>query len=177
MPHTHDQPGQHDLTVSMYVINTAEKEPRALLHMHRVLGLLMQPGGHVELNESPWAAVAHELLEETGYELDQLLVLQPTPLLVSEDDLAHPVPLLFNTSPFPAKVAHHHTNLTYAFVTEQQPRHAVGAEESDTLQWLSMEELAALPAGSCFPDVPGIYNQLLASWDAWSAIPANSYAI
>jgi 8-oxo-dGTP pyrophosphatase MutT (NUDIX family) len=37
-----------------------------LLHRHRRLGVWMQPGGHVDPDETPWDAAVRETTEETG---------------------------------------------------------------------------------------------------------------
>jgi 8-oxo-dGTP pyrophosphatase MutT (NUDIX family) len=37
-----------------------------LLHRHKRLGLWLQPGGHLEAGETPWAAARREAHEETG---------------------------------------------------------------------------------------------------------------
>lgn len=71
MPHIHTKPGQYDHTVTAYIVRTDGDDPKVLLHMHRKLGMLLPPGGHVELDETPWAAMAHELTEESGYTLDE----------------------------------------------------------------------------------------------------------
>lgn len=77
MAHIHTNPGEHDLTASAFIVRDDFEEPRLLLHMHKKLHILLQPGGHVELNENPWQAIEHELREETGYTFDELEVLQP----------------------------------------------------------------------------------------------------
>ena len=66
MAHIHTQPGQHDHTASAYIIRTDLDTPRIMLHLHRKIGKYLQFGGHVELNETPWQAVVHELREESG---------------------------------------------------------------------------------------------------------------
>ena len=54
MPHIHNQPGQHDICVSGYIVKITEgAEPRIILHKHRKLNKLLQFGGHVELDETP----------------------------------------------------------------------------------------------------------------------------
>lgn len=177
MAHIHTEPGQHDFTCSLYIINIEDpKEPRALLHMHRSLHMLMQPGGHVELDETPWQSVNHELLEETGYELEQLRVIQPKQMLRDNAMVEHPVPLLLTTGPFLTVPGHFHTNVTFAFVTDQLPRNPVAKGESDTLRWVSAAEIETLDEPS-FPGVLDIYSQLLSSWREWRHVPATDYAI
>ena len=65
MPHIHTKPGQHDHTVSAFIVRLDGKQPRILLHRHKKSGVYMQFGGHIELHENPWQAISHELLEES----------------------------------------------------------------------------------------------------------------
>lgn len=51
-------------TVSGYVLHPDRK--RLLLVAHKKLGKWLPPGGHVEANETPQAAVLREVFEETG---------------------------------------------------------------------------------------------------------------
>lgn len=37
-----------------------------LLHRHRRLGIWLQPGGHIDIGETPWDAALREASEETG---------------------------------------------------------------------------------------------------------------
>lgn len=98
MPHIHTEPDQHDMTVSAYIIRRENDDWKCLVHFHRKIEKLMQIGGHIELNETPWQSVAHEIEEESGYEIKQLQVLQPTTRRVTEvSNLSHPVPFSMNT--------------------------------------------------------------------------------
>ena len=76
MAHIHTEPGQHDHTVSVYLVLLDGKTPEILLHLHKKYRRLMQFGGHVELNEDPWQAIIHELEEETRYVISELKILQ-----------------------------------------------------------------------------------------------------
>jgi len=169
MAHIHTGPGQYDLTVSAYIVRTGDI-PRILLHKHKTLGVYIQPGGHVELNETPWQAIIHELREETGYDMDQLTILQPylRPPVLSGDDL-HPQPVCLRSFPFEGLPAHYHTDITWAFVTEEEPRHDVGEGESHDLRWVTREELLAIPSDQTYEDVRqvGLYilDQLLTAWE------------
>jgi 8-oxo-dGTP pyrophosphatase MutT (NUDIX family) len=50
------------LTASAFVVSSRG----VILHRHRLLGLWIQPGGHVDDRESPEEASVRETLEETG---------------------------------------------------------------------------------------------------------------
>src|SRR4051812_49824476 len=98
MPHIHTEDGQHDPTTSAYIVRTDTPEPTILLHKHRKLGKYLQFGGHIELNENPWAAITHEIAEESGYGIDQLTILQPTTLLKKVSGVQmHPLPVSYLT--------------------------------------------------------------------------------
>lgn len=146
MPHIHTEPGQHDLTASAYIVRIDQQEPRLLLHKHKILGVFLQFGGHVELKETPWQAVVHEILEETGYEITQLSLLQPESHIryLSSVDL-HPHPVVALTHPFDDN--HFHTDIAWAFVVDQPPKHAVGEGESSGLQLFNRQELVSLEPG------------------------------
>ena len=60
MPHIHTEPGQVDTTVTMYLFRERNGVLETMLHMHKKLGKLMPIGGHVELDETIWQAVAHD---------------------------------------------------------------------------------------------------------------------
>jgi 8-oxo-dGTP diphosphatase len=145
MGHIHEGIGEHDHTASAFIVRTDTREPSLLLHVHKKLHVLLQPGGHVELRESPWQAIAHEIEEETGYELSQLKILQPRLRLKQlSGAVLHPQPVVHNTHDFDPDGNHKHTDISYAFVTDSVPRHTPGEGESSTLKWTSFEELQAL---------------------------------
>lgn len=153
MPHIHTDPGQHDLTASAYIFKKSPEasDYRLLLHMHKKVKKLMQPGGHVELDESPWQSIQHELLEETGYELTQLGLMQPahlTHIILSNPKVTvHPYPLIMNTHEVNDGHnvhAHNHTDVSYMFFTEQEPLHLPGEDESQDLRWMTKEDIQAL---------------------------------
>ncbi|MDR2930681.1 MAG: NUDIX domain-containing protein [Propionibacteriaceae bacterium] len=178
MAHLHTEPGQYDLTVSMYVIST-QPEPRLLLHQHKVLHKLMQPGGHVELTETPWQCVAHELVEETGFDLDQLQILQPMirpPALPG--DVLHPQPICLRSFPYGSGSTHFHTDLAFGFIADQEPRHPVGPGESDQFVWASRADLISLSPNATYEDARtlGVFiiDEIL---PAWQAIPTAHFSL
>lgn len=122
MAHIHTKPNQHDLTISFYVVLEKNDEPpKILVHTHRKLGKLMQLGGHVELLENPWQAAAREVIEESGYAIKELTLLQPfdAPLQVRGGTI-HPSPAVSIT--VKDSQDHFHTDLCYAFVAKHLPK-------------------------------------------------------
>lgn len=169
MPHIHSKPGQHDTTASAFIVRTDGPEPQLLLHMHRKVHQYLQFGGHVELNENPWQTIRHEVVEEAGYDLSQLQLLQPPGRLRSVSDaILHPYPVVLLTCKFP-KLDHFHTDIAYAFVTDQLPQHAVAAGESTEMRLVAVSELKSLANGSIPENVRevGLFvlETCLAKWE------------
>jgi len=176
MSHIHTQPHQHDVTASAWIVRLDGEKPRVMLHRHLKLGSIMQFGGHVELNEHPWEAVTREIREEAGYSLDQLQVLQP------EDTMTHlsgvillPQPLcIFNTT-YGSVLDHFHDDISWGFVASEQPRHAPGEDESDTVVLLDRSQVLAKKDDELWDDVADIalfiLDVALPKWRRSPALP------
>ncbi|MDB5163923.1 MAG: pyrophosphohydrolase including oxidative damage repair enzyme [Candidatus Saccharibacteria bacterium] len=105
-----------------------------------MLGTYLQFGGHVELDENPWQTVAHEVLEETGYDLNQLKIMQPKSRLRKLTGVTlHPEPVIMLSHEF--SPGHFHTDIEYLFVATGEPSHAVGNDESTDIRAFSQAEL------------------------------------
>lgn len=142
MPHIHTEPGQHDLTTTAFIVRLDGHAAYGLMHRHRKLGMLLPVGGHVELIENPWAAVIHEIKEESGYDIDQLSVLQPAQRVLRMDGVkTHPVPLFLQTHRFSPEAEHYHIDVGFAFVTSQQPASLPSEGESSELLWLTNDDI------------------------------------
>lgn len=160
MAHIHTELGQHDHTVTACIVRLDGSEPRVLLHMHKKLGRLLPIGGHIELNETPWQAMAHELLEESGYKLNSLKILQPKQRIESlHNAIIHPYPVVMNTHNITAD--HSHSDTTYAFVADGEPQVKIGDDESSDLRWLTRPELNQLNESDIFLDAKEVYNFIL----------------
>lgn len=183
MPHLHTNDYEYDHTVSAFIIKppTASlPEPTLLLHHHKKLGVLLQPGGHIEITENPWAAVVHELEEETGYLPEQLQVLQPyaqSPFLELDHSVIHPTPILVSSHGFKKWSTHYHTDSTYAFVTEQAPAKPVAEGESDSFIWVTLTKLQTLPEGSIVEGARQVGVQALTFfYRNWFPVPAATFS-
>jgi 8-oxo-dGTP pyrophosphatase MutT (NUDIX family) len=93
-----------------------------VLHWHKRLGGWLQPGGHVDAGETPWAAALRETAEETG-----LAVRHPAegPVLLHLD--AHPAG------------PHFHLDLRYVLdADDNDPAPPPG--ESQQVRWFTLPE-------------------------------------
>jgi ADP-ribose pyrophosphatase YjhB (NUDIX family) len=168
MSHIHTEPGQHDFTASAYIVRLDTPEPSLVLHMHKKIHKYLQFGGHVELSETPWQALTHELAEESGYALEQLQILQPEIRIthLTGTDL-QPQPISIQTHSFPG-LDHYHTDIAYAFVTHEAPRGQIGAEESQDIRLFTLADLKALPDEETITNVreTGIFvlTTCIAAW-------------
>jgi 8-oxo-dGTP pyrophosphatase MutT (NUDIX family) len=170
MAHIHTGPGEHDHTTSGYIIRTDQKVPKVMLHRHRKLGVYLQFGGHIELSENPWQALKHEILEESGYDITQLSLLQPPVRMKKlKNGVLHPYPAMYNTHKFDEHHNHYHSDTAYAFVTNQKPKHPIGKLESAEIVLFSRNEIAKLPSSEIYEDIKDtalfILDVLLQKWE------------
>jgi 8-oxo-dGTP pyrophosphatase MutT (NUDIX family) len=120
-----------------------------LLHRHKRLGLWLQPGGHVDGGESPWAASVRETAEETG--------------LAAE----HPEggPLLWHVDVHDGGRGHTHLDLRYLLrAAPEDPRPPVG--ESPDVRWFDWPEAAAVAdlGLAAALDEPRVRERLGGTW-------------
>ena len=177
MPHIHTEPGQHDMTVSGFIVRTDQPEPQCLVHMHRKIGKLMQIGGHIELDETPWQSIAHELAEESGYTLDELKVVQHTADRVIEvASVNHPTPFCVNTHSVGND--HFHSDLCYGFVAEGPAAKLPAEGESADLRWLTLPEMeSAVHRGEALEDMWHMYEYLVRNLGTYAPIAATDFSV
>jgi 8-oxo-dGTP pyrophosphatase MutT (NUDIX family) len=116
-------------------------EARALLLFHATLGMWLQPGGHVEPDDTSVAAAAlREAREETGLPdlaLDLDKAGQPRVLDID----AHRIP----ENPRRREPAHWHYDICYVARTRKEERARIDPMESHALRWVTRAEVDALP--------------------------------
>jgi len=177
VPHIHEKPGQHDITASAFIIREDADEPRCLVHYHRKADVLLQIGGHVDPDASPWQALAGELEEEAGYSLQDLDVLQFTAERIGEVGIvAQPVPFAVLTEPVGDE--HLHDDMCFGFIAKHAPSRVIHEGESQDLRWLTHRELIqCAETGEMIPNVLGIYAFLLSRLDTLARIPAVEFSL
>jgi 8-oxo-dGTP pyrophosphatase MutT (NUDIX family) len=173
MPHIHTKPGQHDHTISVYLVRTDFSEPKIMLHLHRKIGTYAQFGGHIELHETPWQSVIHELKEEAGYNIEQISVLQPRNRMTAiTGAVVHPYPAVHSTMGYPSDKGHFHTDTTYALITSESPHALPDKGESTDIRLFTRAELVALGKdmidGVTYDTALYIFDEILNNWEAIS---------
>ena len=177
MPHIHTANGQHDHTVTAYIIRTDTSEPMALVHMHKKLHKLLPVGGHIELSETPWQAMAHEIQEESGYELSDLVLLQPVSRIKHLSGVAlHPYPL--NVNAHSITRTHFHSDMAYGFIASSEPSGSIEDAESTDLRWLTQTELGGLQEPDIFLNTKETYSFMFTEClGNWERIPAVAFQV
>lgn len=113
-----------------------------VLHLHKRLGLWLQPGGHIDPKgdgwEEPWEGALREASEETGLAV------------------AHPAggPRFVHVDVHPGPKGHTHLDLRYLIEADGDP--APGAGESPDVRWFAWDEAIAIAD----PGLSGILRAL-----------------
>lgn len=176
MPHIHTKPGQIDVTVTLYLFRQSDLGVETMLHMHKKLGRLLPVGGHIEIDETPWQAAAHELTEESGYEMTQIKVLQPTVRIKQlSDAVLHPQPIALNTHDVPGN--HFHSDLSYALLVEGAPTSPLAAGESEDIRWLNQADLNQLGDDMIFSNTKTVANYVMDNFATWEQVPASEFSL
>jgi len=132
---------------SVFIINPVNK--KILLVMHKKNHKWTQPGGHIELDETPEEAALREAYEETGLRVSLLGERFPR-----EDDFIRPLGIQKN----------HHADgniivdIIYAAVPNNSTDEVLNIEESTDIGWFSREELDYIDV---FPDIKITMDYLL----------------
>lgn len=181
MPHIHTTEGAYDQTASAFIIRVDGDEPRILLHRHKKLKKYLHFGGHIEIGENPWQAIAHEVEEETGYTLDQLDVLQPRislPRFEGKYTVIHPLPLAVISHPYDLTLEHKHTDISWVFITNQDPSIKPGKDESSIIVTLTLDQLQKIPKDEMFENIRilSLYS-METCLKEWERTPANAFRL
>jgi 8-oxo-dGTP pyrophosphatase MutT (NUDIX family) len=143
MTHIHEK---IDFTTSVYIVH----ENKVLLHKHKVLGIWLPPGGHIELDEDPNEGAVREAKEETG--LDVALV-GDAPSYDSPYKARELIPPKFlNRHFYDETRTHEHVDFCYfarSVADVSEARHEV---EGADLRWFTKEQIDRNDEG-IVPDV------------------------
>lgn len=134
MAHIHEL---YDFTVSAFIVH----EDKVLLHFHKTLQCWMQPGGHIELNETPDEALWREIEEESGLKRTDLTLIETATQKVPKASGAQKMLLPFDINVHSIDDTHRHIDLNYLLLTKKH-RVQAGKGESRQIEWLDRSQLA-----------------------------------
>ncbi|MFB6143804.1 MAG: NUDIX hydrolase [Candidatus Nanohaloarchaea archaeon] len=120
-----------DYTASALII----RDERILFMNHEKLGKWIQPGGHIESEETPEQAAKRETLEETGFKIEFIQGEQPENFSEEED-----LPTPFNVNIHRIREGHLHCDFMY-LVRVKSEEEATHSHEHSGLKWFSKTEL------------------------------------
>ena len=135
-----------EFCASVFVVNPIDK--KILLCHHKKFNCWVQPGGHIEVDETPEETALRETYEETGVRVKLLGERFPR-----EDDFIRPLGIQRNYG----KDNSLHIDITYVGVPITQDEIAED-EEIDRCDWFTLEELNDIEV---FPDIKISFNYIL----------------
>ncbi len=124
---------------SVFVINPKNK--KILLVYHKKFNKWVQPGGHIEDDETPEEAALREVYEETGVKVQLLGRRFPR-----EDDYIRPLGIQKNRN----NRGDIHIDIIYLAIPVNNIDTTVNVEENLDAKWFSRHELENI---SVFPDI------------------------
>ena len=131
---------------SVFLINPEDK--RILLVKHKKFNKWVQPGGHIEDDETPEEAALRETYEETGIKVKLLGERFPR-----EDDFIKPLGIQRNRN----KEGDVHIDIIYAGVPVNELEGHI-SDESIDLHWFTRKELDYI---DLFPDIKITYDYII----------------
>ena len=130
MAHIHEK---IDFSTSVYIVY----KNKVLLHRHKVLGIWLPPGGHIDLDEDPNESAVREAKEETG--LDVKLVGNTTEYESVFGARELIPPKFLGRHYYDSTHTHEHVDCAYFARTESDnARHEV---EGGEIRWFTKEEI------------------------------------
>ena len=130
MGHIHEK---IDFTVSVYIV----RDSVVLLHKHKVLGIWLPVGGHIELDEDPNQAALREAKEESGLEVELVGDSIPYDSPYMARDLI--APRFLNRHFYDLTHTHEHVDLAFFArpKSSAEARHEIGG----AIRWFTKEDL------------------------------------
>ena len=137
---------EREFCASVFVVNPVDS--KILLCHHKKFNRWVQPGGHIEKNETPEETALRETYEETGVRIKLIGDRFPR-----EDDFIRPLGIQRNRG----KDGSLHVDIIYVGIPLNQDN-VIEDDEIDRCAWFSFEELNDIEV---FPDIKISFNHIL----------------
>ena len=135
---------------SAYIVNPENK--KLLLVKHKKYNKWLQPGGHIEEDETPEEAAVREVYEETG--IKSTLIGEHFP---REDDLIRPLGVQYNRKDNGDRMI----DMVYVGKPNNPNEPLKVNDESSDIGWFSRHDLEEMPV---FPDVKISFDYILRNY-------------
>lgn len=120
------------------------QDNKVLLIFHPKFQKWIQPGGHIESNETPVEAAYREVFEETGLQIELLLQENVWVESPNAKSMVRPYVCLLESIPaYKDEPEHQHIDFIYL----ARPLPSSSFQETDKLKWFSKKELSLLIPG------------------------------
>jgi 8-oxo-dGTP pyrophosphatase MutT (NUDIX family) len=134
MPHIHNEPGQVDHTVEVFIVC----DGKILLRKHDKYKIWLSIGGHIELDEDPNQAALREVKEEVGLDIT-LYAAQPTPQFDEPNYKELIPPISMNRH----AIGETHEHVCYVYFAQATTTDVTPENSDDEWKWFSVDELMA----------------------------------
>ena len=134
MAHIHNNPGEIDFTVDVFIVH----KNTVLIRMHEKYHKWLAVGGHIELNETPDEAALREVKEETGLTVTLYSAHEKnTPEELESKNTTPPIHMNIH----PINTNHSHCSMVYYAYSESKDIVEPEDEKSGGCKWVTKEEL------------------------------------
>lgn len=132
---------ERQMTASVFIV----EDDKVLLLFHKKLRKWLQPGGHMDPNETPPEAARREALEEVGIEIE--FFKQENVWINRWNTNSFERPFLCMVEEIPAykeHAAHQHIDYIYVARPAGDAAFTHNVEESDAVGWFTQEQVDAM---------------------------------
>jgi len=131
MPHIHNDRGQFDFTVEVFIVYNN----KVLLRKHDKYGIWLGVGGHIELDEDPNQTALREVKEEVGLDIMLISNGDLPPYSNTETELITPFHLNKHT------INNEHSHIALVYYAKASNDNVIPEKSDDEWLWMTKDEV------------------------------------